>query len=309
MPTVTVNTTQTTFISSAQPDNNFSFYPLLYVGTDPTFLECISFLKFALPVLPVPAVDSAFLQLSVIVKTGAAPSPIVVNRVTSSLDTSTVTYNTQPTFVPTPSQINVTTADLYTAVQIDVTQLVNEWLNNTFTNDGFALTNSDGMTLVEFATNNIVYEPYFPVLVLNYSIAPAAPVGGIQTQLQGSPGGIIANNAAVLFDTVIIDQSPDISYDNQTGEFTLSAAGNYYISWWVAADGPAGPASVAFTAEVGEAPIAAANAPVVTGQVTGDALITVASAPATVRLLNTTGADVSFANLGVQANISIIKLS
>lgn len=173
MPTQTLIITDTTFVSSAQPDNNFSFYPLLYVGTDPEYHNCIGFLQFALPSLPVNAVDSAVLQLSVIVKSGDAPSPIIVNRVTSSLDTNIVTYNSQPAFTATPSNINVSPSDLYTTVQIDVTTLVNQWLNGTYPNNGIALTNPDGTTIVQFGTDNIVYEPYFPRLVLTYSGTPS----------------------------------------------------------------------------------------------------------------------------------------
>jgi hypothetical protein len=177
MPTVVLNTTQTTFVSSAQPNNNLSFYPVLYTGTDPQYGFTISYLKFDLPSLPVMAIDSAILELSVIVKSGATPSPVVVNRVTSPLDTATVTFNTQPSITATPSQRNITTADLFTAVQFDVTDTVNQWLSGMFPNNGFALTNSDGTTVVQFASNNIVYEPYFPRLILTYSTAPAGPTG------------------------------------------------------------------------------------------------------------------------------------
>lgn len=173
MPTVTVNIPNTTFISSSQPDSNFSFFPLIYTGTDPGFSSCTGLLRISLPELPVNQVDSAFLQLSVIVKSGASPSPVVVNEVTSSFDPSTVTYNTRPDFSPTASTISISTADLYTAVKIDVTALVNGWLNGTVPNNGIALTNADGVTIVEFATNNIVYEPYFPELVLTYSSTPS----------------------------------------------------------------------------------------------------------------------------------------
>ena len=174
MPSVTVNIPRTTFVSSAMPDNNNSFYPLLYTGTDPNFQNCISLLEIDLPTLPVTAVDSAILQLSVIAKSGDAPSPIVVNKVTSPFNAETVTYNTLPSFTATSSQTTITTADMYKAVEIDVTSLVNEWLSGTSQNYGIALTNDDGATIVQFATNNIVYEPYFPKLILTYSEAPPA---------------------------------------------------------------------------------------------------------------------------------------
>jgi len=177
MPSVTVNIPHTTFVSSAMPDSNNSFYPLLYTGTDPNFQNCISLLEIELPTLPVAAVDSAILQLSVIAKSGDTPSPIVVNKVTSPFSTTTVTYNTLPSYIATSSQISVTTTDLYKDVEIDVTSLVNEWLNGASQNYGIALTNDDGTTIVQFANNNIVYEPYFPKLTLTYSEAPVENTG------------------------------------------------------------------------------------------------------------------------------------
>lgn len=175
MPTVILNTSETTFVSSALPDTNFSTNPVIYAGTDEAFQNTISFLRYTLPSLPVSEVDSAILQLSIIIKTGAAPSPVVINRVTSPLDTDTVTYNTQPAFIPTASQIDINTGDLYTTIQIDITELVNQWINGTSPNYGLALTNSDGTTVVGFATNEILHEPFYPVLILTYPETPVSP--------------------------------------------------------------------------------------------------------------------------------------
>lgn len=175
MPTVMQGIPNTTFVSSALPNNNFSFFPSIYTGTDLSLQNCIGLLQIALPSLPVTAVDSALLQLTVVVKRGMAPSPVVVNRVTSPFSAGTVTYNTRPSFTATPSQINVTKSDLYTTVRIDVTTLVNGWLDGTFTNNGIALTNPDGTTVVQFGTNNSVCRPYFPKLILTYSTTPVPP--------------------------------------------------------------------------------------------------------------------------------------
>jgi len=173
MPTKTINISETTFVASGQPNSSFSFYPLMYAGTDATFQNCISLLKITLPELPISAVDSAKLELAVISKSGTTPSPVVVNNVTSPFVTANVTYNTIPSFTATSAEFNVLQSDLYTRIQIDVTTLVNEWLSGTTENNGIALTNSDGSTVVEFATNAISYEPYYPSLVLTYSEAPA----------------------------------------------------------------------------------------------------------------------------------------
>ncbi len=179
MPNITVNIPDTTFVSSLLPDYNFPDPPLIYAGTDSIFQECISFMKIDLSLIPVNVVDSALLELTVYEKTGAVPSPVLVNRVTTPFDTNTVTYNTRPAFTATPSQLAITTDDIYKTVQFDITALVNNWLSGAFTNDGIALTNSDGSTVVQFATNDIGYEPYFPRLSITYSGPPVEPVSAI----------------------------------------------------------------------------------------------------------------------------------
>lgn len=172
MPSVTVNLTNPTFVSSAQPNNNFSPYPTMYAGIDSQFQICIGLIQITLPSLPVHQVDSAILNLVVISKTGSSPSPVMVNRATSAFITSTVTYNTRPSFTPIGTTVSVSTSSLYTVVQIDVTNLVNGWLNGLVPNNGVALTNPDGQTAVQFATDKIGYAPYLPTLTLTYSSSP-----------------------------------------------------------------------------------------------------------------------------------------
>ena len=229
MPTVSVGIPDTTFVSSSQPKQNFSFYPLMYVGNDPGFMDCIGLMEIDLPPLPVTSVDSAVLQLSVIVKTGTDPSPVVVNRVTSFFDASTVTYNSVPDFAATSSQIDVNTSDLYSSVEIDITELVNQWLSGTYANYGIALTNPDGVTLVQFGTNNIVYEPYFPKLMITYSETPPPtddnPYAYIyNTDNQSVPvDGSIAfsKNGALL----------GISHETDTAPIIIESAGLYAV-WY-----------------------------------------------------------------------------
>lgn len=169
MPIVTVNIPQTTFVASGQPDMNFSTDPLLNVGTDSILESCTGLLQIPLPQLSVSAVYGATLNLAVIIKSGTELSPLLVNRITSSFNTDTVTYTSQSAFVPTQSLYNVTTSDLYTLIHIDITDLVNEWLSGVSPNYGIALTNQDGVTEVRFATNNIIYQPYFPTLTVHFS--------------------------------------------------------------------------------------------------------------------------------------------
>ncbi len=169
MPAVILTVSQNTFVSSAQPNDNFSYHPLLYAGTDEIFENCISLLKFDFTTIAVNSVDSAYLQLAVISKSESGADTIVVNRVSKSFDASHVTYDTIPTIEATSSQVDITSEDLYKSIQIDVTQLVNDWLGGIYVNNGLALTNSADSTLIQFGSDKIIWEPYFPKLILNYT--------------------------------------------------------------------------------------------------------------------------------------------
>lgn len=229
MPTVSVGIPDTTFVSSAMPTQNFSFYPLMYVGNDPVFMDCMALMEIELPQLPVTSVDQAVLKLSVIVKTGQDPSPIVVNRVASPFDAATVTYNTAPGFTATTSQIDISTSDLYQTVEIDITQLVNQWLNGTYPNYGIALTNTDGVTLVQFGTNNIVYEPYFPKLEITYSDTLVPPTGNPYAYIYNTLNQPVAAGDPIAFSHN--GALSEITHEVGSPDITIESAGIYAV-WY-----------------------------------------------------------------------------
>ena len=239
MPTVSINIANTTFVSSAQPYTNLSFYPLMYIGTDPNFQSCSGLLQFSLPTIPVSSVDSAVMQFSLIVKSQATPTVVTVNRATSAFSTNTVTYNTQPAFTPTASQVSVTQSDLYQRVSIDITALVNAWLAGTYENYGIVLTGVGDA--VQFATDAIVYEPYFPTLTLTYSSTPPTPgtsafcfcyaqLSNVIRQLMNlyPPTTVVAvyTTGSVYSEGVLYDlySSPDATY----GTLAIVTAGGVY---------------------------------------------------------------------------------
>jgi len=122
-------------------------------------------------------------------------------------------------------------------------------------------------------------------------------------------GATVAAGAAVVFDDIILDQSPNISYSTGTGIFTITAPGNYFVTWWIATDGSDGPTNVSFAVELNGAGGIIGSSPVVTGQVSGYALITVTTTPSTVTLINVTGAAVLYAATTVQANMTILEVA
>jgi hypothetical protein len=123
------------------------------------------------------------------------------------------------------------------------------------------------------------------------------------------PTGSIADGSPVIFDTVVNNQSTDISYSTGTGEFTITAAGNYDVTWWVATNG-AGAASMVSLGVVLDtnAPVTGLS-PNVTGQVVGNALITVTTPPGTVTLVNNTGDVIFFAGTPIQADLVIEEVT
>jgi hypothetical protein len=131
---------------------------------------------------------------------------------------------------------------------------------------------------------------------------------GIQTQLDTASAGTITDGATVIFNNTLNNQSLNIAYNAGTGEFTISAVGNYFVTWWVATDGTSGPTTVSFEVDLDGTGVAAISASS-TGQVSGSALITVGVVPGVVQLINVTGGDVTLVTGTPQASIVINEVS
>lgn len=144
------------------------------------------------------------------------------------------------------------------------------------------------------------------VLIL---LSGPAELTGIQAQLTEAGGTILANESNVVFDSVLNDQSSDIDYDGVTGEFTITAPGNYYVDWWVGTDGAGPSTTVGFAIEVNGVLYSESASPIVSGLLSGEALVTVTAVPTIVTLVNVTGEDVFVPVTSVQANIVITQVA
>ena len=130
---------------------------------------------------------------------------------------------------------------------------------------------------------------------------------GINVELIGSRSESILNGDNVIFDNIINDQSQNISYNRATGEFTINATGNYYVTWWVNTDGAGAATSIDFDLQLNNDIVGSSLSPNTTGQMHGMALITVLNNPSTLTLINRTGETVNYAGTSIQANIVIIE--
>lgn len=133
-------------------------------------------------------------------------------------------------------------------------------------------------------------------------------LSGIQVQLQNAEGIMIENQADVLFDVVINQPGPDISYNSDTGECFLPADKSFYISWWIAVDGTETVSCPEFAVTVDDRVIAIATSPLVTCQLTGSALISGQPVPSVLSLRNVSRDRVRYAQTSVQANLVIMEV-
>lgn len=142
---------------------------------------------------------------------------------------------------------------------------------------------------------------------------PTGPAGddaqlrGVQVQLTNAGGTTIPSGANVIFNNVITDQSLNITYNSANGQFLLTSARNYYITWWIATSGANDSQSITFDVQLNGSGGIAASTPITTGQLHGTAFIAVGAAPATLSLMNITGNAVSIPSTPIQANIIVME--
>jgi len=111
----------------------------------------------------------------------------------------------------------------------------------------------------------------------------------------------------VIFNLILNAQTPDISYDNQTGIFTINQTGrnnSYLINWWVMAESSLS-MPIRFALFFGGVfyPI---SSPWGERQISGSLLNVVGDAPVEVVLRNQGDSAVILPDVDIQAQITII---
>ena len=136
-------------------------------------------------------------------------------------------------------------------------------------------------------------------------------IRGLEVQLQDVEATTVASGAPVIFDTTINDLSAFLSYNNITGEITISQTGVFYINWWVSTDGLAGGADlvITFAITTSQGDNIQASTPILTGQISGNALIEVIASPVTLRLVNATDGTIGFGATPIKADLTIINVT
>lgn len=149
---------------------------------------------------------------------------------------------------------------------------------------------------------------FLAVLLIFRPPASTAEFGGIQAQLTNRGDSVISDSEEIIFDSILSNHNPNISYANATGTFTITKPGNYYVSWWVTTDGSSEFTNMNFSIALNGAPYSTGTSPIVSGQVSGSEMITVVNTPVTVTLINNSSNDILIADTPVQANIVIVGI-
>ncbi len=142
---------------------------------------------------------------------------------------------------------------------------------------------------------------------------PSPTLGGIQAEQTDASDTVLPAGGKVIFNTVLNDQSDNISYNATTGEFTITKPGNYYVDWWVNALNPRVlPLSLTYSIAVNDVPYSSASYPpteLLRTQLSGETLVTVTMVPTTITLINATGSAVIIPTAPVQADIVIAEVT
>lgn len=143
---------------------------------------------------------------------------------------------------------------------------------------------------------------------------PATRLRGLQLQLQGAYTALVGRGENVIFDVVIKDRAPFITYDMLTGTIAIQEAGIYCVSWWVSVDGIGNGTDIFITfgivTSTGED--IRACSPIVTGQVSGNALLEIDATvknPVILKLVNVTDGTIGFGQTSVKADLTIVNVS
>lgn len=131
---------------------------------------------------------------------------------------------------------------------------------------------------------------------------------GLQVELLNSQGVVVEDDAPIMFDEPISQAGSAISYDTETGAFTLPENGNYFIQWWVAADGAETNTGMRFSLNINEVEHSSGASPLVTGQVSGSALIPVGDSAVTMNLTNSSGVSITLEDVNTQAGLTIMGI-
>ena len=139
---------------------------------------------------------------------------------------------------------------------------------------------------------------------------PSPPqLRGLQISLVGSSGETIARGASVPFDALNVNNTVGVGYTPSSGVINVGRAGTYLVNWWVAVADEQTAEEIAFALSLNGSDVQTSYSDVGGGQIYGTAIVTVSSLPATLRLVNRSGDEVTLVTAAGQAGLTVTQFA
>ena len=161
---------------SSTPNENYGSYPSIFVQKGSVTSR--SYIKFNLGTLPA-GVNVSKATLRLFVNQIAAPGSFDVYQLNSTWSESTLTYNNAPALGTSATgnhPVAFTSSSLNQFIVIDITALVQGWMNGSIANDGLALAVTTTSGSVSFDSKESTYTSHQPELEVALT-GPAGPTG------------------------------------------------------------------------------------------------------------------------------------
>ncbi len=134
----------------------------------------------------------------------------------------------------------------------------------------------------------------------------------MQVQLQTTDATTIADDAPIIFNTVLNSLSPNISYNATTGEITVTASGIYYINWWLGIDGSTVAPTITYAIVTSAGDTILSSSPILSDNMSGNALLDITASvgtPVIIQLVNQTGNDTFLGSPLTKADLTILQIT
>ncbi|MBM7592242.1 DNRLRE domain-containing protein [Brevibacillus fulvus] len=231
MPVVTLNRSnsviQDTYIDQANPAANNSSSYTLVVGKSATANSVKrALIQFDFGLIPNDVIiNSATLKLY---QNTSGTTPMTIHPITSSWVGASTTWNTPPTF-DVSSAVSFSGLGAAGVLSIDVTSLIQRWINGEILNNGFLIKANDetAVNAIEFASCENGVTANRPTLTIDYTIPTT---GKKQVEVVGSGAVKTASAASSI--------SPSLPANIQVGD--LLVAHIVATSWSTAISVPSG---------------------------------------------------------------------
>lgn len=314
MSTMQLSHCNSTFVYSNKPTVNFAYEKYVLIeqwieNCDRQLSEAQTLIKFDIDSLSEVTIQKAIMSLVVdrwehCAAGESYPIQIAINQ--TNFDPTNVTWRTRPitTFYKI---VRMDRHDLDCGcINLDITDLVQSWSNGTTPNYGITLSSDVIGLSVRLISCK---EKCGPKLIVEYEKDECKPVA-LQVQVANRPLEIVEHEDPILFDSIVTSTPTGISYNQVTGEITISKVGYYLGQWWVAVGGAEAIPEINFALEnVATGSLIESSAPVgIVSQPSGNAIFYVGTVLQTFKLINNSKSKIQFGTPTIQASLIIARI-